>query len=51
LGLALVNRFIELHDGWVEIDSQADQGTVVRCHIPRRVHDGAPDGREAHAAE
>ncbi|HVP85274.1 MAG TPA: ATP-binding protein [Rhizomicrobium sp.] len=51
LGLALVNRFIELHDGWVEIDSQAEQGTVVRCHIPRRVHDGAPDDREIHAAE
>ncbi|HZZ80173.1 MAG TPA: HAMP domain-containing sensor histidine kinase, partial [Gemmataceae bacterium] len=51
LGLALVNRFIELHDGWVEIDSRAEQGTIVRCHIPRRVHDGAPDDREIHAAE
>ncbi len=37
LGLALVNRFIELHDGWVEIES--DSGTVVRCHLPRRLHD------------
>ena len=35
LGLALVNRFLELHDGWVEIES-GDNGTVVRCHIPRR---------------
>ena len=51
LGLALVNRFVELHDGWVEIDSSAEQGTIVRCHIPRRVHDGAPDDREVHAAE
>ncbi len=51
LGLALVNRFIELHDGWVEIDSGVEQGTIVRCHIPRRVHDGAPDDREVHAAE
>jgi len=51
LGLALVNRFIELHDGWVEIDSHPDHGTIVRCHVPRRVHDGAPDDREVHAAE
>jgi signal transduction histidine kinase len=36
LGLALVNRFIELHEGWVEIDSEPDRGTSVRCHIPLR---------------
>ena len=40
LGLALVNRFLELHDGWVEIESE--QGTLVRCHLPRRVHDDTP---------
>jgi signal transduction histidine kinase len=39
LGLALVNRFIELHGGWVEIDSAADRGTIVRCHIPRRIEE------------
>ena len=37
LGLALVNRFVELHDGWVEIES--NDGTLVRCHLPRRIHD------------
>ncbi|MBV9992955.1 MAG: PAS-domain containing protein [Alphaproteobacteria bacterium] len=37
LGLALVNRFVELHDGWVEIES--DNGTIVRCHLPRRLQD------------
>jgi signal transduction histidine kinase len=43
LGLALVNRFLELHDGWVEIESgPADEGTLVRCHLPRRIPDGAP---------
>jgi signal transduction histidine kinase len=40
LGLALVNRFVELHDGWVEIES--GDGTLVRCHLPRRIHDPPP---------
>ena len=42
LGLALVNRFLELHDGWVEIESADKEkggGTLVRCHVPRRIHD------------
>lgn len=39
LGLALVNRFVELHDGWVEIESVVNSGTTVRCHLPRRVSD------------
>jgi signal transduction histidine kinase len=42
LGLALVNRFLELHDGWVEIESATGGGTLVRCHLPRRIHDDAP---------
>ena len=40
LGLALVNRFIELHDGWVEIET--GHGTLVRCHLPRRITDKDP---------
>jgi len=43
LGLALVNRFVELHDGWVEIES-TEKGTTVRCHLPRRLPDAAPKG-------
>ncbi len=35
LGLALVHRFIELHDGWVELESHPEQGTRVTCHLPR----------------
>jgi signal transduction histidine kinase len=42
LGLALVNRFIELHGGWVEIESAPERGTIVRCHFPRR-----PQARES----
>lgn len=51
LGLALVNRFVELHDGWVEIESADGHGTLVRCHLPRRVHDGeAPQPDVQHVA-
>lgn len=50
LGLALVNRFVELHDGWVEIESGTSEtggGTLVRCHFPRRIHDEpAPVGEK-----
>jgi signal transduction histidine kinase len=42
LGLALVNRFVELHDGWVEIESGEDRGTLVRCHLPRRLSEPEP---------
>jgi signal transduction histidine kinase len=42
LGLALVNRFVELHGGWVEIESASGRGTTVTCHIPRRTHASHP---------
>jgi signal transduction histidine kinase len=42
LGLALVNRLVELHHGWVEVQSAPGQGTFVRCHLPRRMEDFAP---------
>ncbi|HEY2068516.1 MAG TPA: PAS-domain containing protein [Rhizomicrobium sp.] len=42
LGLALVNRLVELHHGWVEVQSAPGQGTLVRCHLPRRMEDFAP---------
>jgi signal transduction histidine kinase len=35
LGLALVNRFVELHHGWVELESVPGKGTKVTCHLPR----------------
>ncbi|HWA90628.1 MAG TPA: PAS-domain containing protein [Rhizomicrobium sp.] len=48
LGLALVNRFVELHDGWVEIES--NRGTLVRCHLPRRIHGEGPSDAKRSAA-
>jgi signal transduction histidine kinase len=34
LGLSLVKSLIELHHGWVELDSAPDSGTRVICHLP-----------------
>ncbi len=34
LGLALVKRLIELHGGWVEMQSIEGKGTTVTCHLP-----------------
>ncbi len=34
LGLALVQRFIEAHGGWVELESEEGQGTHVTCYLP-----------------
>jgi signal transduction histidine kinase len=39
LGLALVNRFVELHHGWVELESEMGEGTRVTCHLPRHPRD------------
>ena len=35
LGLALVERFVDRHGGWVELESEEGQGTHVTCHLPR----------------
>jgi signal transduction histidine kinase len=39
LGLALVKRLIELHDGSVELLSAPGEGTTVICRLPRRAED------------
>ena len=36
LGLALVRRIIELHDGSVEVHSRTEQGTMFLVHLPLR---------------
>jgi len=48
LGLALVNRFVELHDGWVELVSE--NGTTVRCHLPRRLQEPPTPSEEKKTA-
>ena len=35
LGLTLVQRIIERHGGWVELDSMEGRGTHVTCYLPR----------------
>jgi len=35
LGLTLVQRIIDRHGGWVELDSIEGQGTHVSCYLPR----------------
>jgi len=34
LGLALVQRFVERHGGWVELESTEGEGTHVTCYLP-----------------
>jgi hypothetical protein len=29
-----VRSFIELHDGWVALESEPGRGTTVSCYIP-----------------
>ncbi|MEM7729860.1 MAG: ATP-binding protein, partial [Pseudomonadota bacterium] len=41
LGLTLVQRIIDQHGGWVELDSVEGQGTHVTCYLPR---DAGPVG-------
>ena len=41
LGLALVQRFVARHGGWVELESAEDQGTHVTCYLPK---EAATDG-------
>ena len=34
LGLSLVEKFIDRHGGWVELDSEEGRGTRVDCYLP-----------------
>ena len=35
LGLALVQRFVEVHGGWVDLVSEEGKGTHVTCYLPK----------------
>lgn len=37
IGLSLVRSLVELHDGWVEVESELNQGTKVICNLPVNV--------------
>ncbi len=37
IGLSLVRSLVELHDGWVEVESELNQGAKVICSLPVNV--------------
>jgi signal transduction histidine kinase len=41
LGLALVKALIELHGGWVALESEPGHGAVFTCHLPETAYAGA----------
>jgi signal transduction histidine kinase len=41
LGLALVKALVELHGGWVALESEPGHGATFTCHLPETVHAGA----------
>jgi signal transduction histidine kinase len=43
LGLSLVKSFVELHGGWVSLESEVDKGTKVTCHIADRAQQNAAE--------
>jgi signal transduction histidine kinase len=41
LGLALVKALVELHGGWVELQSEPNHGATFTCHLPEEAYAGA----------
>ena len=50
LGLSLVKSLVELHGGWVELQSAPERGTRVTCHLPLVAVNRAGDEPAASAA-
>ena len=38
LGLALVKALVELHGGWVALESEPGAGATFTCHLPEAAH-------------
>ena len=43
LGLALVKALVELHGGWVALQSEPGQGSTFTCHLPEEAYAGAAE--------
>jgi len=43
LGLALVKALVELHGGWVALESEPGAGAIFTCHLPEAIE--AQQGR------
>ena len=41
LGLALVKALVELHGGWVALESEPGAGATFTCHLPERAEGAA----------
>ncbi len=41
LGLALVKALVELHGGWVALESEPGNGATFTCHLPEEAYAGA----------
>ncbi len=41
LGLALVKALIELHGGWVALESEPGAGATFTCHLPETAYEAA----------
>lgn len=46
LGLALVKAVVELHGGWVALESEPGAGATFTCHLPERAYAGAAPQKE-----
>lgn len=51
LGLTLVRSFVELHGGWVSLESTPREGTQVTCHLPASAPGVAEPAQPATAAQ
>ena len=45
LGLALVQRFVEVHGGWTDLESEEGEGTTVTLYLPNKasLENAAPE--------